>query len=195
MKKRLLLPFLLAACALNVCAETIPLASVVRFNTVCSTCHEGECSGRMSFHTGSDAARNHMQRYLGSIDETEAKQLFAMLRHTKEQCTHYPLAGAVTVGHTLSAEQLVQWHNPQQGGYFIPLGQLNKGGHRLQMTFSKAANVKAKVTDRQFEPLAEDSSCPQQNTLEIRFDNDAGPHYLTINGQGELHSLKLETVN
>ena len=195
MKKRQLLPFLLATCALNVCAEAIPLASVVRFNTVCSTCHEGECSGRMRFHTGSDAARNHMQRYLGSIDETEAKQLFAMLRHTKEQCTHYPLAGAVAVGHTLSAEQLVQWHNPQQGGYFIPLGQLNKGGHRLQMTFSKAANVKAKVTDRQFEPLAEDSSCPQQNTLEIRFDNDAGPHYLTINGHGELHSLKLETVN
>ena len=195
MKKRQLLPFLLAACALNVCAEAIPLASVVRFNTVCSTCHEGECSGRMSFHTGSDAARNHMQRYLGSIDETEAKHLFAMLRHTKEHCTHYPLAGALTVGHTLSAEQLVQWHNPQQGGYFIPLGQLNKGGHRLQMTFAKAATVKAKVTDRQFEPLAEDTSCPQQNTLEIRFDNDTGPHYLTISGQGELHLLKLETVN
>lgn len=195
MKQHLLLPFLLAACTLNVCAETIPLASVVRFNTVCTSCHEGECSGRLSFHTGADAARNHMQRYLGSVDTAEAKHLFAMLRHTKEQCTHYPLVSTVVIGQALSGEQLVQWHNPQQGGYFIPLGQLNKGGHRLKMTFSKAANVKAKVTDRLFEPLAEDSSCPQQNTLDIRFDNDVGPHYLTISGQGELNSLKLEVVN
>ena len=195
MKQYLLIPFLLAAATLNLCAETIPLASVVRFNTVCSNCHEGECSGRLSFHTGADAARNHMQRYLGSIDAAETEQLFALLRHTKEQCAHYPVAGAVTVGQTLAAEQLVPWHNPRQGGYFIPLGQLNKGVHRLQMRFSKAATVKAKVTDRQFEPLAEDTSCPQQSTLEIRFDNDTGPHYLTISGQGELHSLKLDTVN
>ena len=39
---------------------SMPTASVVRFNTVCTNCHEGECSGRLSFHTGaSGRTRSH----------------------------------------------------------------------------------------------------------------------------------------
>ena len=41
-------------------------ATAVKFNTVCTRCHEGECSGRVSFSSGVAATRSHVLRYLPS---------------------------------------------------------------------------------------------------------------------------------
>jgi hypothetical protein len=38
------------------------IATIVEFNTVCSDCHAGECSGRLSFDSGPAAARAHISR-------------------------------------------------------------------------------------------------------------------------------------
>lgn len=189
----------LAALALLLAAsshgtEPIPTASVVRFNTVCGNCHEGQCSGRLSFHTGSGEARGHMQRYLGSITDSEAENLFELLRHTKEQCAHYPLASPLRIGHQLGTSELAAWRNSREGGYFIPLGALGKGEYLLRLDFSVAGNGKVKVTDDRFEPLAEESLCPQQNTLEFRFKAEGGPHFLTIKAPVALDSLRLNGV-
>lgn len=88
--RRLTPAALLLACAAAFAADQLPTASIVRFNTVCTNCHEGECSGRLSFHTGAKEALGHMQRYLGSISDSQAENLFVLLRHTKERCAPYP---------------------------------------------------------------------------------------------------------
>ena len=38
------------------------IATIVEFNTVCSDCHAGECSGWLSFDSGPAAARAHISR-------------------------------------------------------------------------------------------------------------------------------------
>lgn len=174
--------------------EPIPAASVVRFNTVCANCHEGECSGRLSFHTGASEARSHMQRYLGIITEREAEHLFGLLRYTKEQCTHYPLPSPLQAGSRLSAGELAAWRNTQEGGYFIPLGALGKGEYRLRLDLSVTSNGKIKLTDSRFEPLLEESLCPQQDTLELDFKAEGGPHYLTIKAPVVVDSLLLKAI-
>lgn len=174
-------------------ADRLPAASVVRFNTVCANCHEGECSGRISFQTGAKEARGHMQRYLGSISDSEAEQLFALLRHTKERCTPYPLGSALKPSRTLSSSELSAWRNPHEGGYYIPLGHLEKGGYRLQINLSIVGNGELKISDSQFEALIEESLCPQQKQLDIHFQVFAGSHYLTIKAPVVLDFLRLKT--
>src|SRR5574343_42025 len=174
--------------------EPTQAPSVVRFYTVCAHCHEGECSGRLSFHTGAKEARGHMQRYLGNITDGEAEKLFGLLRYTKEQCAHYPLASPGSVDSRLGASELAAWCNTREGGYFIPLGALGKGEYQLRLDFSVAGNGKVKLTDDRFEPLVEESRCPQQNALEFHFKAEGGPHFLTIKAPVVIDTLSLKAV-
>lgn len=192
--RRFLAALALLLTASSHAAEPIPAASVVRFNTVCANCHEGQCSGRLTFHTGAKEASGHMQRYLGSITDGEAENLFGLLRHTKEQCAHYPLASPISLDRALTTRELSAWRNPREGGYFIPLGALGKGDYQLRLDFSVAGNGKVKLTDDRFEPLVEESLCPQQNALEFRFKAEGGPHFLTIKAPVVLDSLRLNAV-
>ncbi|TAL13834.1 hypothetical protein EPN95_04835, partial [Patescibacteria group bacterium] len=64
--------------------------AIVQFHTVCSNCHEAQCSGRLSFDSGSAGARSHIERYIGTTNDDHLAALFAMLRHVKETCGHYP---------------------------------------------------------------------------------------------------------
>lgn len=189
--RRLTLAALLLACAAAFAADQLPTASIVRFNTVCTNCHEGECSGRLSFHTGAKEALGHMQRYLGSISDSQAENLFVLLRHTKERCAPYPLTSPISAGHALNAGELSAWRNPQEGGYYIPLGHLAQGEYRLQIDLAVTGNGTLKITDSQFEPLVEESLCPQQKQLDIRFQVVPGSHYLAIKAPVVLDSLRL----
>ena len=63
----------------------IPPASVVRFNTLCATCHEGECSARLSFRLDPGATDSHIRRYTGDITQQTARELNALLEHMKQE--------------------------------------------------------------------------------------------------------------
>lgn len=181
-------------CSLPVAAaEEIPRSAVIRFNTVCANCHEGECSGRLSFQSGVDAARGHMERYLGTITGTDADALFALLRHTKEHCTHYPAAAESPAGGAWTTADLAPWRNIREGGYFIPLGNVGAGSHRLQLRFAATARSgRLKITDQRFETLVEETLCPE-NTLETRFVAAGGPLYMTLQTQTELIGIRLDS--
>ena len=81
----LLLPSLVFA------ADNISIESTVIFNTTCARCHEGECSGRMSFHLPEDAANQHIRRHGGDLSAERIQQLFRLLRYMKEECSFYPI--------------------------------------------------------------------------------------------------------
>lgn len=51
-----------------------------------------------------------------------------------------------------------------------------------------------KLTDDRFEPLVEESLCPQQNALEFRFKAEGGPHFLTIKAPVVVDTLLLKAV-
>ena len=137
----------------------IPPSTVVRFNTVCTNCHEGECSGRLSFQSGVLAAKNHIHRYLGALSEQEVEDLFALLKYTREQCRQYPVKADIPANWRWGARELEKWRNPVEGGYFIPLGALKSGGHRLSLFFAGDPQGKVRVTDVHFETAAEEHLC------------------------------------
>lgn len=185
--KFLALPLLLGS--LHVVAEEMPRLAVVRFNTVCANCHEGECSGRLSFQSGVDAARGHIERYVGKIANAEAEALFNLLRHTKERCHHYPVAPQQTAMGAWNATDLKLWRNPHEGGYFIPLGKPARGSHHLQITFASAPSGHLKITDERFEPLVDQALLPA-STQEIRFTTAGNPLYMTLQSKVEATSIR-----
>ena len=175
---------------LHVAAQEIPRPAVVRFNTVCANCHEGECSGRLSFQSGADAARGHMERYLGKITSAEGAALFSLLRYTKEHCSHYPVTAAWPEGGVWNTAELTLWRNQHEGGYFVPLGKFASGSHRLQITFAATAPGRLKITDDRFEPLVEEALCPD-GMQEVRFIAPGGPLYMTLQTKAELIGIRL----
>jgi hypothetical protein len=90
------------------------LDAIVQFHTVCNSCHEGECSGRLSFDSGSAAARGHIERYLGATPDASIASLFAMLRHVKESCSHYPAVPLRPAVGTWQAKELAPTPQAEQ---------------------------------------------------------------------------------
>jgi len=49
--------------------------STVLFNTDCARCHEGECSGRLSFHLPPEASDQHIRRHGGELPAKQVREL------------------------------------------------------------------------------------------------------------------------
>ena len=171
-------------------SDEVPVRSVVRFNTVCANCHEGQCSGRLSFESGAEAARGHIERYLGPLSDEDIHFLFSVLRHTKEQCSHYPVDSALVVGQEWTEADLDPWRNPQEGAYFLPLGEVAAGSYRLQMVFAEPAQARVRITDAGFESMAEATLCAEQPAA-LSVVLPAGRYYLTLHCPQQLKALTL----
>jgi hypothetical protein len=179
------------ALALPAWGADIPPATVVRFNTVCANCHEGECSGRLSFQSGMEAARHHLQRYLGQLSERESVDLFALLKFTKEQCRQYPLKANLPPDGHWKLEDLQTWRNPTEGGYFVPLGELREGKYLLRLKFAGEPLGRVRIIGAKFD-LAVDQQLCRGSTPELAFSVPGGEHYLHLQGQTELLGLELQ---
>ena len=143
-------------------AAEVSRATAVKFNTVCTRCHEGECSGRLSFSSGVAATRSHVRRYLPSSSSLEVEELFAILKYTKELCAHYPLPDAVPANGVWDVEALRQWRSPDGDGYFIPLGRMRQGVYRLGLRFDGKAEASVRITNEKFDVLLEEQLCKDQ---------------------------------
>jgi hypothetical protein len=187
-----LLGLISALSSTSAAGDDIPQRAIVRFNTICTNCHEGECSGRLSFSSGAAAARQHMQRYLGPIVDADVAAFFGLLRYTKENCAHYPQPARIPDSGIWTAADLKEWRNLDSGAYFIALGHLAPGDYRLQLSFASHAEGRLKITDQHFEPLVEAALSPEAEQ-EMTFTAMAGAHYLTLHGQSTLTGMALIT--
>ena len=151
-------------------------ATIVQFYTVCSDCHEGECSGRLSFDSGAAAARSHIERYLGTASDVHVAELFAMLRHVKESCSHYPAAPIRPAAGIREAAELAPWRNAMAGAYFIPLGRLVAGRRQLRLEFDGAADGSARIDDDRTETVA-DERLGNDTVKAVEFDAGANTSY------------------
>jgi hypothetical protein len=122
----------------------------VVFNTLCAKCHEGECSGRLSFDTGSGTAARHIRNYAkdSNLSDSEIQGFFTVLGYMKEKCAIYmPDDGR------WRPENLSRFALPSKKGYFIPLGRVEAGRYRLKMELARASPFRAEVMTERIENL------------------------------------------
>ncbi|MDP2822905.1 MAG: hypothetical protein Q8O52_09545 [Sulfuritalea sp.] len=152
------------------------IETIVQFHTVCNNCHEGQCSGRLSFNSGAAAARSHIERYLGSTNDVQVAALFAMLRRVKETCAHYPTVPMRPATGVWEAAELAPWRNAFAGAYFIPLGRLAAGRRQLRLEFDGAAEGSARIDDEHMETAADERLCGD-TAKTVQFDATASASY------------------
>lgn len=187
---------LLAAALLPVMAQAAPLsphAAAITFNTACAGCHEGECSGRLSFKNGIASAADHMRRYAGALTDEEVAALFGQLRHMKEHCAYAPLDVPVPQDRVWQGEALQALFSQAGQGYFIPLGMLEAGAYRVELDFGRYADVRLEVLDSRFRSLLERNECAADGKMAAAFALDsAAQGYARIFVSAPLQVLRLK---
>jgi len=170
--------------------ENISTKTAVIFNTLCAKCHEGECSGRLSFNTGSKAAHSHIKRYADDINisEDETEEFFTLLNYMKKECALYmPDNGK------WKPENLSHFALPSQKSYFVPLGTLQSGNYHLIIETEEDVLFRVEVISDHFDPYLDRSICPEQkvNILDFSVDESINA-FLRIRSRKPLHIIALE---
>jgi hypothetical protein len=171
----------------------IPPSSVVRFNTLCATCHEGECSARLSFRLDPGATDGHIRRYTGDISPQAARELNALLEHMKLECGYYAIDLHAPKDGRWKAALLQQLHAAEERAYFIPLGRLEAGRHRFTLGFEGEAELSVQLVSATFE-IAEQPALKTGNgrvVVELEAAR-AGEHYLRLRTEQPARLLTLE---
>lgn len=171
----------------------IPPASVVRFNTLCATCHEGQCSARLSFRLDPGATDSHIRRYTGDISLQAARELNALLEHMKLECGYYAIDLPSPQDGRWKAELLQQLHAAEEKAYFVPLGTLAAGRHRFTLTFERDAVVSVQLVSAKFEITEQHPvRTIDKRTVVVLEAEKPGAHYLRLRTEEPARLLALE---
>jgi len=155
---------------------------VVSFNVVCAHCHEGECSGRLSFSSGVEGAMEHIRRYAGPVGFRLASQYFRLLERMKADCSIYPFPQAST---DMEGERgLDRFFDPLGNGYFVPLGTLEPGEYELTLEFTEPWRGRAELVSARFDLLVDrcvgaEGESPR---FSLRVDEEE-THYLRLRAE------------
>lgn len=162
-------------------AGEIPVGTVVRFNTNCARCHEGQCSGRLSFNLDHTAAANHIRRHAGDVSGEVQRDMHTVLVHMKQHCAYYPMRLAIPPGKQWGNDVLAQLRGPGDGSYFVPLGPLAAGQYRARLRFGSAAEACAQIISANFEIDEHPGLLAPAGGLEFEFSVEEHlPHYLRL---------------
>ena len=170
----------------------ISTRSAVIFNTLCSKCHEGECSGRLSFDTGSRTASSHIRRYTeeSNLSKGKIKEFFALLNHMKKECAIYMPKQDKWQPGNLSLFML-----PSSKGYFVPLGFLKSGVYHIGIKTREDIHFQTEILSEHFDHFLNQEICPEKrnNTLQFTIDKPTTV-FLRIKSRHPLHidTLKIE---
>lgn len=162
---------------------TVELESYVVFNTRCADCHEGECSGRLSFfHLPEDAADEHIRRFAGQVPVVTVRELQFLLVWMKKNCAFYPMPLVIPADGRWDVEALASLSLDSGRAYFVPIGELVPGRWRATVRTESAADFTVEVVGSDFEPvLAKRLSLPADSTVGLRFDvQKAQAYYLRL---------------
>ncbi len=146
--------------------EKSSIKTSVIFNTLCAKCHEGECSGRLSFNTGSKAASNHIKRYTGDINisKGETEEFFSLLNYMKTECALWmPSDGKWKV------ENISRFALPSSKGYFIPLGIPKEGKYHIEIKLKDDIHFRVEILSDHFEHFLDVSVCPDGKKKTLQF--------------------------
>ncbi len=125
--------------------------ATVSFATACANCHEGECSGRLSFQRPPDATFTHIRQYAGPVDDRLARALYDALERMKTDCRYAPLPVVDAVA-GLEEPELAAYRDPHSGAYFLPLGRLSAGDYRISGVCSTDSRLRIELADSDVDP-------------------------------------------
>ncbi len=170
--------------------ENISTKTAVIFNTLCAKCHEGECSGRLSFDTGNKAADSHIKRYAGdtNVSEDETKDFFTLLNYMKKECALYmPDNGK------WKPENLSHFALPSHDSYFIPIGVLKSGNYHLEIETKENVHFRVEILSDHFDPFLDQTVCPDRKDQNLEFMIDEPVNsFLRIRSRKPLHVITLD---
>ena len=171
--------------------QQVSLPYFVQFNTVCLRCHEGQCSGRLSFDSAADS-RSHILRYSGRLTDDEIREMYVMPRYMKEQCGYYPLLGLPGAGRWTAAGQL---RSADQLSYFVPLGALQRREYRVRLRFEADASAAVRVTSATFDEVVNAALHTEQGELVVRLrPSQAAAHYLHLHLDRPVTPLEIDVA-
>ncbi len=163
--------FLLAP--VSAAGEGPSLASSIAFGTTCARCHEGECSGRLTFDVEAQAAAGHIRRHAGEIPDAAVEELFALLAKMKTECAYPPVDAPVPDDGRWSSALLERLCVPSRRSCLVPLGRLEPGTYRVHMQLRGAQHVHAEVVTRAFETLFEEPLAIEAGASSVSFEAPA----------------------
>ena len=125
---------------------------------------------------------------------TEA-HLYDLLWRMKVDCSYFPMSPLDCTHSPWDRDALLPYRHAASNGYFIPLGDLRAGAHRLSLGFEQPVAVRVEVVSDAFEPLWDASwdSCGVSVEKELRVESP-GVHFLRVRSAGEL-PIFLEQVS
>jgi hypothetical protein len=170
--------------------EEITLKSSVSFNTLCSKCHEGQCSGRLTFNKGSKATSNHIRRYSNdtNISKNEIEEFFTLLNYMKKECLLF-----MPQNTEYSPNNLASFATSTYKEYFIPLGLLKKGNYSLLIKTKEDIPFRVELISKQFDSCLDISicTCLKKREFEFKIDKDTN-YFLRIKSKKPLYLDILE---
>ncbi len=170
--------------------EEISLKSAVIFNTSCAKCHEGQCSGRLTFDTGSKSATSHITRYSDdtNISQKEIEEFFTLLNYMKKECLLL-----MPKDKKYSVSSLSSFSTSSHKAYFIPLGILKKGEYSLRITTKEDVRFRLELISSQFDTSLDRSVCSSMKEKLFDFTIDENTNYfLRIKSKKALHIQSLD---
>jgi hypothetical protein len=168
------------------------LPSSIAFGTTCARCHEGQCSGRLSFDRGAEAASAHIRRYAGELSPAQVAELFTLLERMKTECAYPPVDAPVPPDGVWPPELLARLCLPEHRACLVPLGTLAPGMHRIRVEFVGTPHVHAQVVAADFETLLEEPLAVANGAAEVAFGLDEpSAAFLRLQAQ---ETLRLERM-
>lgn len=197
MKRFITILFILSTTILHASdrVEEISLKSSITFNTLCSKCHEGQCSGRMTFDIENEIATNHIKRYAESIDisKKEVEEFFTLLNYMKKECLLFMPQSA-----KYNQNNLATFATSSKRDYFIPLGELKKGSYTLLIKTKEDTPFTMELISNKFDISLDVTVCQslKKREFELKIDEDRG-YFLRINSKKPLYleQLDIKKVN
>lgn len=171
-------------------AEIASTKTAVIFNTLCAKCHEGQCSGRLSYDTENSTTSRHIKRYAedANISKEETEELFSLLNYMKTECALWmPDNGK------WESKDLVSFALPSAKGYFIPLGILKEGKYHVEIKIKEKILFAVEVFSDYFEHYLHVSVCPDEKEKALQFTIDKPANiFLCIQSKEPLQIIDLE---
>ena len=180
---RILIVCLLLSQSLVAAEDEAFTESVVIFNTICSKCHEAECSGRLSFDEAFEASATHIIRHYGEASGKEwlQKELFVLLNHMKEKCAYYPMQVPIPPKRVWGSEMLGKMTTLLEKNYFIPIGTFSPGQYSLEIILAKDEKITVHLIAETFDMLVEDCYFSSNKKVVIPFSvEESGNYYLRV---------------
>lgn len=136
-------------------AQEFSAATVVLFDSVCLTCHEGECSGRMALRTSrsEEGLAGHVTGYAGPTSAAEVGALKTLMSRLKTECRLPAPPAAIPADGGWSAADLAALQLADRTRAFIPLGAAEAGERTVTLRLAQAQRLRVQIVAADFDIL------------------------------------------